>query len=132
MLRATVIHPVLLLLAAAAGFAVCKLAGIDPYVRAMLLAAGVAVIASEVAVVPFVLNHDPSPAAVFQQSFLGTILHLSLCAGAGIAVMFILKPGAPFVYWLLAMYWVTLVGLCTVFIRALRATSTKPAQTATN
>ena len=131
MLRAMVINPVILILAAAAGLVACRIAGVDPHVRAMLMAAGVCGIASEVSVLPFALNVDPSAAAVFQQSFLGTVLHLALCAAAGVAVVFLAAPGAAFVYWLLAMYWVTLIGLCSVFIGALRKTS-KPAPTATN
>src|SRR5438477_9481186 len=102
------VNPVVVLVAAAAGFVACRALGADPHAGAMLLACGICLLAAESAMVPALLNRNTTTAALVQGTFLGTVLHLAVAGILGLAAILVLKPGAGFVYWLLALYWLTL------------------------
>ncbi len=129
MLRATIIPPVLVIVTAMIGVVVCRAFGVDPHARTLLGAASVCVAVAELSLVPSLLNANTAPAAVFQAAFLGTVIHLGLVAAVAGAVVFTLKPDTSFVYWILLMYWVTLIGLCVGFIRAVRTSARSAART---
>ena len=119
MFWATLVNPLIVLISAAAGVAACSAAGVNPHVREMLLACAICIFASEAALVPAFLNRRPI-AALIQGTFLGTVMHLALVAILGLVAMLVLKPGNAFVYWLLAIYWLTLVATSAVFIKMVR------------
>ena len=58
---------------------------------------------------------------LFQAGFAGTVIHLMLAALLAAVVMFGWKTGNAFAYWLLGMYWLSLLGLCWVIVKRLRA-----------
>jgi hypothetical protein len=120
------VNPVVMLLAATAAFAGCRAAGINPHLEPMLLACGICLVASEAAIVPALLNRKPL-AALVQATFLGTVIHLGFTGILGLVTLFALDPGTSFVYWLLGMYWLTLLTTSAVFIKLVR---TKPDATA--
>ncbi len=130
MLRATIIPPVLVIVIAVIGVVLCRALGMDPHVKTLLGAAAVCVTVAELALVPSMLNTQTGPAAVFQAAFLGTVIHLGFVAAVSGAVVFTLKPHTSFVYWVLLMYWVTLIGLCVGFIRAVRSSASSAAKAA--
>ena len=106
--------------AAAAGFALCALAGWNPRPRAMGVAVVAAVIAGGLSFVPLILARGASQAAVAQAALLGTVIHLMGClAGAAVLLLVLRMPAAT--YWMLAFYWATLVALVAGFTRAIKS-----------
>lgn len=120
MLRTMLIHPVLIAAATVLVLIVGRMSGHNPSAVSIVAAAAIALVASELAVVPLLLNKSKNPADVFLRAFFGTILHLVLSVILGALAIFGLKLGGIFVYWLLGAYWITLIGLCIVFVRVLR------------
>jgi hypothetical protein len=131
LLGVALINPVLIIVAGLAGVGVAHVVGFNPHTHELMLAAIAALLASEAALLPHMLRKEASPVAAFQASLYGTIIHLLLFLIQGAGIVLLLKPNMAFIWWLMPMYWVTLVGVCSVFIRAVRspAESTK---TATN
>jgi hypothetical protein len=129
LLGVALLNPLLILIAGLAGVGVAHIAGFNPHTHELILASIAALLASEAAVLPHLLKTEASPVAAFQASLYGTIIHLLLFLIQGASIMFLLKPNLAFIWWLMPMYWVTLVGVCSVFIRAMRspAESTKTA-----
>src|SRR5690349_20844769 len=106
-----IVIPIVILAVAAGGTLICIAAGVNPHVREMIFAACACLIASELSLVPLVLTRGASQPAVAQAGLVGTMIHLFGCTGFGAAVI-ILKVGrldASVVYWLLALYWATLI-----------------------
>ena len=130
MLRATIIPPVLVIATAVFGVVACRVLGVDPHLRTLLGASAVCLAVAELSIVPSLLTTETGPAAAFQAAFLGTVIHLGLVAAAAGAVVFTLKPDTSFVYWVLLMYWVTLIGLCVGFIRSVRSSAQSAAKAA--
>ena len=121
MLRSMLIHPVALTIGALLALAIGRATGLNPNPISIFAAAAIALVASELAVAPIVFNKSKDPANVFLKALMGTVLHLGLSVVMGAVGVFVLKLGSVFVYWLLGAYWITLIGLCTVFIRVLRS-----------
>ena len=130
MLRATIIPPVLVIVTAVIGVVVCRAFGWDPHIKTLLGAAAVCVVVAELSLIPSLLTTETGPAAAFQAAFLGTVIHLGLVAAAAATVVFTVKPDTSFVYWILLMYWITLIGLCVGFIRAVRSSAQSAAKAA--
>ncbi len=96
-------------LAAAAGL--CRLAGLAPHERDLIAAAIVAVIAAEAAMLPaFLLRRSDEPVVRAQAALGGTVLHLVLTIMLASAIMIarVVEPNAPFAYWLVGAYWMSL------------------------
>ena len=107
------------LLVAAGGYALCAAAGWNPRPASMGLAAGAALLASGLALLPLVLTRGASQAAVAQAALVGTVVHLFGCLAAA-AVMLIVARIPAATYWALAFYWATLIALVVAFTRAVR------------
>ena len=131
MLGVALINPLLIIVAGLAGAGVAHIAGFNPHTHELILAAIAALVASEAALLPHMLKTEASPVAAFQAALYGTIIHLLLFLILGAGILFLLKPNLAFIWWLMPMYWVTLVGVCSVFIRAMRS-PTESTKTATN
>jgi len=63
---------------------------------------------------------DRTATGLFQSAWIGSILHLTVFLALGSTIIFTWKPPTAFVMWLLAMYWLTLAGLCITLVKALR------------
>jgi hypothetical protein len=114
------------LAAAAAGAALCAVAGWHIRPLDLALAAGAALLAGGAAYVPLVFARGAGQAAVAQAALVGTVIHLFGClAGAAVMLMVLRLPAA--VYWILAFYWATLVALVVGFTRAVRTAPPEPA-----
>jgi len=125
------INPVVVVVAAATGIAVCRAAGTNPHIPEMLVASGICLLAAALATIPILRQPaDATHAALFQSAFLGSVIHLALAIAFAAVILFWRKPGSAFIYWLLAMYWLTLTGLCAVFVKRMRVPA-KPLGTAT-
>lgn len=111
------------MLAGAAGYAVCVAAGWNPHPRALLLAAAGCAIGAALAPVPMIWIRAAQPDTAAQLALLGTFVHLSVCAvAAAVAILGKLVPPMPFVGWLAAFYPASLLVLVMELIRRLRAT----------
>jgi hypothetical protein len=126
------INPVMVIASAAVGVGVCRAASVNPHVPEMLVACGICLLAAAMGMIPIARQpKEASAAALFQSAFLGSVLHLAGAVAFAALVLFWRKPGTPFIYWLLVMYWLTLIGLCAVFVKRLR-TPAKPVGTVSN
>ena len=107
------------LLVAGGGYALCAAAGWNPRPAALALAASAALVAGGLALVPILLTRGASQAAVAQAALVGTVGHLFGCL-AGAAVMLLVGRIPAATYWMLALYWATLIALVVAFTRAVR------------
>ena len=110
-------------MSAAGGAMACRLISVDPHLRELLFAAGACLVASEASMVPIALTRGAAQATVAQAGLVGTMIHLFGCAalGGGFMLMGSLRLHAALMYWLLGMYWLTLIVLVAGFVRAVRA-----------
>ena len=125
------IAPLAVLATAAGGWIVCLATGCNPHPRELVAAAVIVLIATEAAAVPLWLSRGADQAAMSQAGLVATVLHLFVAiALAGVVKLFVRMQLEPaFVYWLLAMYWVTLGVVAASMVRAVRSapTAARPA-----
>jgi len=122
------LNPLVVIVAVAAGAGVCRALGLNPHLHELLIAGGLTGLASTLGLFPLYRLSQPSPASGFQAAFLGSILHLVLCLGGACAIISLLHTSTAFVYWMLVLYWLTLFGMCGVFVSQLR-TPARPMET---
>src|SRR4051794_5638500 len=131
-MRATLFAiPVVIVAVTAIGALICVAAGVNPHVREMIWAACGCLLASEAAMVPLVLTRGASQPAVAQAGLVATMIHLFGSSAIGAAVI-ILKVGrldASVVYWLLALYWATLIVLVVACVRAVKSATVETTTT---
>jgi hypothetical protein len=125
------VNPIVVIAASAIGVIACRGAGANPHLHELMLAAGICLVASEVAMVPAIRNRHKASPALPQAALMGMLLHLLIAAGLSVGVMLIGHPSFAFVWWLLAMFWLTLIVQCVVFVKVLHA-PVKPTGTITN
>src|SRR5262245_40447007 len=125
-MRTMIAIPVVIAAAAAAGLAICAALSWNPHIREMIFAALVCLIASELAVIPLLLTRGASQPAVAQAGLVATIIHLFFCTalGGSLIMMKSLHLGPALVYWLLALYWLTLITLVVGCVRAVKTAAT--------
>lgn len=128
-MRSLLILPLTVVIAAAIGYGACVALEIDPHLRDMLAAAIGCIVASIAGVIPLVLTRGASQIAVSQAGLVGTVLHLLV--GISIAGFLFLgvKLGQPFLYWMMAFYWLTLIVLVVVLVRAVKSAPVATAPT---
>ena len=99
--------------ALAAAAALCRLAGLPPHGRELLIAAIVAVIAAEAAFVPALLFRRASAVTQAHAALGGTVVHLllTIIMAAAVMVARVVEPSGPFVFWLTGAYWLSLAML---------------------
>lgn len=115
------IIPLSLVLVAAVGVAGCKALGRATHANEMLGALGLVLVASALAVLPAQLQrHKLQTAAMFQASFIGTVVHLGLILVSGIALSLLKLASTAFILWLLAGYWASLAAISMVFVNLIR------------
>ena len=105
------------------GYAVCAVADFNPHLRSMMLAAVVCCLAAMVGAVPMVLSRGATQQSVAQAALVGTLLHLLGCTvlGGGAMLVRSLRLDAAYVYWLLGLYWLTLIVLAAGYVRAVKS-----------
>jgi hypothetical protein len=121
LLRPLLINPLLILAVALVGAACCHWSGADWHPRELIVAAAVGLLAAEAAVTIVVVQRRATAVQMVQIALvsLGCLLLLSLVLAA--AAVISRKVGLAFMWWMLAMFWVTLFGVCGVLVRAMRA-----------
>jgi hypothetical protein len=114
------IHPVVIAALIGGGCAVARCAGVDIHAQSMWVAAGIALMAAEVAMIPLLLSRGADQSAASQAGLFATVIHLMLSIGLAGVVSFKLLPGQPFLYWMCGFYWVTLIGVAAMAVRSVR------------
>jgi len=88
-MRAIIVAPIMCLLVAGAGLAICGLTHWDPHPHELLLAGGAGLIASIAASVPLILARRSDQATAAQAGLIATTVHLLagiVLAGAALVV----------------------------------------------
>jgi hypothetical protein len=114
--------PLFVLVAACLGSALCMVLKIPVHNFELIVSAGIAVVAAELALVPMFFMRHGNQAAVAQGALVGTMVHLFGFAIAT-AIIFLGKfPVHPALsYWLMAMYFATLIALVLELVRQVKA-----------
>ena len=120
-MRAFVLVPITLAIAIAVGFAVCRMMGFDPHTKEMIAAGLACLVAGELAGVPLVLARGENQAGIAQAALVGTVVHMFVSIAVAAVVVFAhLGLAGTFLYWLMAMYFATLIALVIAFTNAVR------------
>jgi hypothetical protein len=117
-----IVIPVVVVLIAAGGYLTCGVLGWNPHAREMIAASVICLIGSELAAIPLMLTRGASQPAVAQAALIGTMVHLFVIALLGGALM-MFKPlplDSSMAYWLLGLYWLTLIVLVVSSVRAVK------------
>lgn len=114
------LSPLVVIVAAATGAGVCRAVGVNPHSHELLMAATLATLAAMLGITPILRLSHPGHASRFQAAFLGSILHLAVSLAGACAIILLLRPADAFVYWMLALYWITLFATSGVFVSRLR------------
>ncbi len=121
------IHPVLVAIVLGSAFAISRAMGLPIHSQEMIIAAAISLAAAELAMIPLFLSRHASQDVMSQAALMTTGLHMLLAAGAGGFVSFKLIPGQLFLYWMCGFYWVTLMSVAYVSVRAIRKAPIAPA-----
>jgi hypothetical protein len=118
--------PIAVLAVTGIGYGLCRAAGRLGHGREALVAALICIVAGEVAATPILLAQDSDVSRSSQAGLLGTLGHLFLTVVLAAVVWMLQLAGErqPFLFWLLALYWVSLVTLVAIVVRVIRQTST--------
>jgi hypothetical protein len=122
-MRTMVVIPPAIAMLGACGWVICAVLGNDPHVKEMIFAAVASLLAGELACVPMIITRHAPQATVAQAGLVSTMLHLFANALLG-GAMIMLKPfklDGALVYWLAAMYLVSLIVLVIGIVRAIQA-----------
>jgi len=116
-LGALILNPLAIALTAGCGVVICAAAGWNRHGHEMLVAGGVLLAASELAMLPLILTRGANQLTVSQAALLATMVHLFVAAAAMLAI----KSSPAFHAWLLGFYAATVISVVIVCIRAVRA-----------
>jgi hypothetical protein len=92
------------------------------HAREVLTAGAIALIACELAIAPLLLARKAGQMAVAQAGLVGTVLHMFFMLASGAAAYWMKLAGDQkyFLFLLLGFYWVSLILIVTVMIKAIR------------
>src|SRR4051794_32032362 len=111
-MRAFVLVPIILAVAVAAGLGICASVGAQLHLKEAIVATLICLVAGALASAPLMRARGGNQAAIAQAALVGTVVHLFVnIAGAGVVILGHLPLGQSFLYWLAALYWITLVVL---------------------
>jgi len=125
--RAWWLNPAVIIIAAFAGQGVCRAMHVDPHAPSMVRAAVVSILAAELALVPLAMTRGAPQATMVQSGLLATAVQLFCAAAMSGGVLWVLREGPPFVFWVLPFYWISLAVLVAEIIRAIRLAPALPA-----
>jgi len=122
MIGRLLVIPACVMLAAGAGYGVCRLAGREVYLEAALAAAIICSVSGVLMLLPALLMKQTDPAAASQAGLLGTLGHLllTLLLAGAVWVLKLVQHRQPFLLWLLLLYWVSLVALVCMEVQVVR------------
>jgi hypothetical protein len=113
----------LVLAVAAVGAVACRAAGVNMHVREMVAAAVVFLPSAELSVVLALYRRNPGPVESAQAALISLVAHLALSLVLSAALLLSGQVRHAFVWWAMAMFWATLIGVSAVLIRYVRSAS---------
>ncbi len=121
MLRLLLVNPLLILGVAIAGAAICRVARVPLAAGDLVAAAAVSLIASEVAVIVAGRRRGADIGQRALTALIALVLQMGLSIALAALAIFSHQVGRTFVWWVLVMFWVTLLGVSAVLVRLVRA-----------
>lgn len=120
--------PFMIVLIVGTAMPILASAGVDSHPRAAIVAAVIVLLASTLSVIPLWLTRTASLTSRVQAGLVATVVHMMVAAALCAVEMRIALGGAflAVVYWLLPLYWSTLIILVIAVARTLRRSSESP------
>ena len=120
--------PIVVLLVAGGCWGVFVMIGVKPHPRELLAAAIICAVAGEMALLPATLLRKADATTVSQAGLAGTVIHmfLTLMLAAMAWMGKLIVDRGPFLFLLLAFYWISLIVLVLAMARLVRGAA-KPA-----
>jgi hypothetical protein len=114
--------PVVISSSAAAGYVIVRAAAGAAYGQDLAVAAAVSMIATEAAASLLLGVRRSEQATVVQVGLAATVMHmiLTLALALAVRVLGFAPQHIPFLFWLLAFYWISLLILVRAVIAAIR------------
>ena len=124
-MRTLLLIPAMLILTAAGGMGLCGALGWTVSTAAMTTAGAIVLTASVLALLPVLLARHATQLGMSQAALGATMIHLFASVGAAaVVVMGNIAVGSGFLYWLMAFYWMTLIALVVILVRAVKSAPT--------
>lgn len=130
--RLLLINPLLIACVAGTGVAICRATGADWHPRDLAAAVAAALLSAEAAVLLVLFRRDHSPAGAAQSALLALVAHLLLSLVLAALLLLANQVSRSFVWWAMAMFWATLLGLSAVLVRSVRGAAAEYRAGATN
>ena len=93
---------------------------------ALINAAGTCLIATALAALPLFMTRHSRQYAVAQAGLVATMLHLFVTIGTAMAMLLFGRLSQPFLYWLIPLYFATLIPIVFAAVRAVRQAPPEP------
>jgi hypothetical protein len=127
LLRLLLLNPLLIVGAAIAGAGACRIARVPVRAVDLAAAAAVSLIAAEAAVIVAGRRRGGEIGPRATTALIALVLQMLLSIVLAASVAFSHQVGPTFVWWMLVMFWVTLLGVSAVLVRLVRAPAAVPA-----
>jgi len=125
-MRALLLAPLMIAVVAGSGYALIQMNGGDPHLREIVSAALTALVATALAALPLWMTRRSTQYAVAQAGLVATMLHLFIMVGAPMATMLFGRLSQSFLYWLIPLYFATLIPIVLAATRAVRLAPPEP------
>ena len=130
-MRALLLAPLAVAVVAAGGVALMSGTGRAAHAPDMFNAAGTCLVAVVLAGVPLLMTRRASQYAAAQAGLVATMLHLFVTIGTAMFMLVLGRLTPPFLYWLIPLYFATLVPVVIAAVRAVRQAPPEPSSPAT-
>lgn len=114
--------PISVIITAALVIVASRVVGFTLHTQELFIAAVIGLLAGELGIVPMILTRGASQYAVTQAALVASIVHLFSCTAFG-GILIATKPitlDPSFIYLLMLFYFLTLILLVNVLVRAVR------------
>jgi hypothetical protein len=128
-MRALLLAPLAVAVVAAGGVALLAGTGRQTYAPALINAAGTCLLAVALSGIPLFLTRRSTQYVVAQAALGATMVHLFVIIGTAAALLLVGRLSQPFLYWLIPLYFATLVPIAMAAIRAVRQAPPEPSPT---
>ena len=128
-MRALLLAPLAVAVVAAGGVALMMGTGRATHAPALINAAGTCLVAAALAAFPLFMTRRSTQYAVAQAGLVATMLHLFVTIGTAMAMLLFGRLSQPFLYWLIPLYFATLIPIVIGATRAVRQAPPEPSPT---
>jgi hypothetical protein len=125
-MRALLLAPLAVAVVAAGGVALMSGTGRASHAPAMVNAAGTCLIATALAALPLFMTRRSTQYAAAQAGLVATMLHLFVTIGTAAGMMLAGRLSQAFLYWLIPLYFATLIPIVIAAVRAVKQAPPEP------